>query len=251
MSELLVKSWVEDDIAVIQLDRPKANAITYEVACQLETCLEEIFSSQAKAIVATGNGNFFSGGLDLREVPEYSAKEQHDFLQVINRVITRLYCCPVPLIGAVNGHAIAAGFIFALTADYRIGPETDALFGLTEARVGIPFPAAAMEILKAELSPSDVRYSTLSALTYGPADALRRGVFDELAANADVLARGLEVARDHASMPADAYCRIKTQVRGEAMEKLHRLNQEESDPMLDAWISPDASSASSAVLDGH
>lgn len=116
----------------------------------------------------TGTGEFFSGGLDLKAVPSYDPEEQRSLLGVANRMIARFYSCPIPLVAAVNGHAIAAGFILAISADYRVGPSSDALFGLTEARVGIPFPAAPMIVLQAELAPQDVRYATLYARNFRP-----------------------------------------------------------------------------------
>ncbi len=251
MNYSFIKQWVEDDIAVIQLNRPNANAITFEFACELEAAFKATISRKPRAIITTGSGTFFSGGLDLKAVPLYSTEQQADFLQVINRVITGFYACEIPVIGAINGHAIAAGFMFALTADYRIGPTNDALFGLTEARAGIPFPAAPMEILKAELAPADIRFTALSALTFDSQAAQNKGVFDELVANAQVLHRAFEVARDFASMPADAYTRIKTQVRGATISKLQQLNQKASDPMLRQWLSPKAEIASTAILNDH
>jgi len=82
--------------------------------------------------VLTGTDRFFSGGLDLKAVPAYAPAQQRELLDVLNRMIGKLYACPVPLVGGVNGHAIAGGFILALTTDYRVGPQGDALFGLTD-----------------------------------------------------------------------------------------------------------------------
>ncbi|MBT4521629.1 MAG: enoyl-CoA hydratase/isomerase family protein [Halieaceae bacterium] len=251
MATTFVDSWREDNIAVIQLNRPRANAITYELACQLEIALDNAIANNPGAIVVTGTGSFFSGGLDLKAVPQYSADQQRAFLSVINRVITRLYACPLPVVAAINGHAIAAGFMFALTTDYRIGPESGALFGLTEVRAGIPFPAAPMEVLKAELAPRDVRITALTAHNYSSKEARSRGVLDEVIAAKDVLTRGMEVARDFATMPPDAYSRVKFQIRRTTIDALNYLNTAKSDPMLDQWFSPGAASASGAILNGH
>jgi enoyl-CoA hydratase len=251
MAITMINHWFEENIAVIQLDRERANAITYEMACKLDSVIEEIISNNPGAIVVTGRGTFFTGGLDLKVVPTYSSEQQSAFLSVINRVISRFYSCSIPVIGAINGHAIAAGFMFTLTTDYRIGPMDNALFGLTEIRAGIPFPAAPMEILKAELAPSDIRFTTLAAKNYGPEEALRRGVLDELVPNEQVFERSLEVARDFSSMPADAYRRVKQQIRGSTIEILNQLNQQESDPMLSTWLDPDANAASKEILNGH
>lgn len=135
-----------------------------------------------------------------------------------------------------------------LVADYRVGPVGDAQFGLTEARVGIPFPAVAMIVLSAECAPQDVRYTTLSARTFGPDEAQRRGLLDELQPPEAVLGRALEVARDLASMPADSYGRIKHQVRHAAMARIEAVVSRAADPMLEGWLSSEARAASLAWL---
>lgn len=240
----------DGDVAILKMARPPANAITFEMAKDFEAAFDDIVEGGPRALVLSGSGNFFSGGLDLREVPTYSAARQRDFLEVVDRLIAKLYASPFPVVAAANGHAVAAGYILLLTADYRFGPSGAFHFGLTEARVGIPFPAAPMTILKAELAPSDVRYTVLYAKNYGPDEALRRGVFDELCQPADVLDRAIEVANDLASMPGDAYARIKYQVRGVTIEALNELNRSGADPMMENWIDPSARDASAAVLEG-
>jgi enoyl-CoA hydratase len=242
--------WLEqhDAISVLRLDRPPANAICLELAREIEAALDSDAVRDAKALVLTGTGRFFSGGLDLEVVPTYTSEEQRDLLVILNRFLGRLYACPIPVVAAVNGHAIAGAFILALTTDYRIGPTGAAQFGLTEARVGIPFPAVPMLILEAECAPQDVRYSALYARTFGPEEAHRRGVLDELRRPEAVLERAVEIADDMASMPADGYRRIKHQLRRAAIEKIRAVLSTGSDPMLEGWLSPEAQEASMAHL---
>jgi len=251
MSESHFQIELDDGIATLKLARPPANAITFEMAKGFEAAYDEIVATDPRALVLTGSGNFFSGGLDLSEVPTYDADQQRAFLEVVNRLVGRLYASPFPVVAAANGHAVAAGYILLLTADYRVGPQGDHAFGLTEARVGIPFPAAAMTVLKAELAPQDVRFTTLHAKTYGAEEALRRGVFDELQAAGQVFERALEVAADLASMPRESYKRIKYQVRAETIESLEKFERSGSDPMLKGWIDPAAEAASAGVLKGR
>jgi enoyl-CoA hydratase len=236
-------------VAIIRMDRPPANAFNLEFAREMTLAFDAVIDRAPGAIVITGTGEFFSGGLDLKDVPGYSARQQQAFLEVLNRMIGRLYACPLPIVAAVNGHSIAGAFVLMLTADYRVGPADDSLFGLTEARVGIPFPAAPTVVLRAELSPSNLRYSTLYARNYGAEEAMRRGVFDEIQPAAQVLVRAVEVAEDLATMPADGYARIKRQFRAEAIAEIERLNTEQSDPMLQSWVSDEAATASRRILE--
>lgn len=236
------------EIAILTLNRPPANAITYELAQDMEAALSEAEAGGAAAMILTGAGSFFSGGLDLRAVPAYGPERQREFLALVNHLIGKLYAFPRPLVAAVNGHAIAGAFVLVLTTDYRVGPLGAAQFGLTEARAGIPFPGAPAIVVKAELSAPDIRYSTLYARNFGPEEARARGVLDELQPAASVLSRAIEVARDLASMPADSYRRIKQQFRSEAIAAIEKLNRDRSDPMLESWVSPDAATASGGLL---
>jgi len=237
------------------MDRPPANAITLEFARELSAVFEGLLEERPRAIVTTGTGAFFCGGLDLKIIPTYAPEEQRDFIELLNGVIGKIYACPIPVVGAVNGHAIAGGFVLALIADYRIGPTEPSdpsggsLFGLTEARVGIPFPAAPKVVLQAELSPADLRYTALNARNFGAEEAKTRGLFDELQPPGALLARALEVAEDLGGMPAGAYARIKRQFRGAAIEEIERINRDRADPMLRGWLSADARSASKQLLE--
>jgi len=221
-----------------------------EIAEECEAAFDATMQSAPEALVLTGTGSFFSGGLDLTIVPTYSPEQQRAFLVVLNRMVGKLYGCPIPVVGAINGHAIAGAFVLTLITDYRVGPTADARFGLTEAQVGIPFPAAAMTVVQAELAPQDVRYTTLSARLFGVEEARRRGILDELQPPQAVLDRAIEVARDMARMPADGYRRIKHQFRQEALARIERVNATGSDPMLQSWVSSEAPNASASVLRG-
>jgi enoyl-CoA hydratase len=237
-----------DAVAILSLDRPPANAVCLELAQELSAALDSRVVQAAGALVLTGAGRFFSGGLDLKAVPGYSREQQREFLDLLNRLLGRLYALRKPVVGAINGHAVAGGLILALASDYRVGSTGEVQLGLTEARVGIPFPAVPMIILRAECAPQDVRYSALRAHTFGPEEARRRGVLDELVAPHAVLDRAIEVAREMAGMPADSYARIKQQVRASALAEIEEVVSRGSDPMLSQWLSPQAREASAAVL---
>lgn len=73
-------------------------------------------------------------------------------------------------------------------------------------------------------------------------------MLDELQPTQTVLERALEVARDMASMPSDSYRRVKYQVRQAAIEKIQEVISMGDDPMLEAWLSPEAQKASAMFL---
>jgi enoyl-CoA hydratase/carnithine racemase len=62
-----------------------------------------------------------------------------------------------------------------------------------------------------------------------------------------VVARALEVAGELAALPRDAYGQIKRQLRSDAIAALVRIDE---DPLLDAWMAPEAGEAASGILRG-
>jgi enoyl-CoA hydratase len=168
-------------VVLLQIDRPPANAIELGCLREMEAALAAIErDAEARALVLTGTGACFSAGLDLKVVPTYGPDEQRETVLGIDRALARLYGLPIPTVAALNGHAVAGGLVFALACDPRIGARGAHRIGLTEARAGIPFPAVAMAIVRAELAPAAARRLTLAARNYGPEQALADGVLDEL-----------------------------------------------------------------------
>ena len=145
-----------DDLAVVRIDRPPANALDLQLLKEGHAALAELEASAPGAVVIVGRDGFFSAGVDLKLAPALDADGQRAMVEGINRMFAGWYAFPRPVVCAVNGHAIAGGLILALCGDYRVGPA-EGRFGLTELRVGIPYPAAAMTVVRAELAPPVAR----------------------------------------------------------------------------------------------
>jgi len=56
--------------------------------------------------------------------------------------------CPILVVAAVNGHAIAGGCILVSACDHRVMNAERGRIGVTELLVGVPFPVTALEILR-------------------------------------------------------------------------------------------------------
>ncbi len=234
-------------VAVLRLHYPPVNAFDLAIGAAFERALEDALASEPAALVLTGTGPCFSAGLNLKTVPRYDAAAQRTMIETANRLLGRLYACPLPTVAALNGHAIAAGLVLALACDHRVGPARDAHFGLTEVRVGIPFPGAAMAIVRAELSPAAARTLVLLGRRLDGEQAAALGIVDEVQPAAKILSRAVAVATDLASMPRGGYARIKHQLRAPAIAAIAALANG-ADPMAGSWLDDDASPASRLLL---
>jgi enoyl-CoA hydratase len=236
-----------DSVATVTMNRPPANAIDLTFLEELDRALLAIGELSSRAMILTGHGAMFSAGLDLKEVPRYGRAQQNLMLARLNEVIRRLYAMPIPTVAAVNGHAIAGGLILALACDWRIAVESGALFGLTEIRAGVPYPAAANAVVQAELAPATARELVLAGKNHGAERALALGVVDELQPASAVLERSQAKARELAMAPTEGYRRIKHQLRGRALAQMADAIAAR-DPLHDDWLFTDTKAAAARVL---
>lgn len=235
-------------VGVLTLDRPPVNAIDLEILKEAEEALEDLFSDDSVgAILFTGAGGCFCAGVDLKIVPAYDRERQREYVDRVNRVITRAFSCPKPTVAAVNGAANAGGFILMLCCDYRIAVEGDYPLGVTEARIGIPFPVSTLEVLRQELAHPVLRRLVLTGLNYPPERHLAWGVLDELVAGGKLMERALEMAEYMAGLPGGGFSDIKRQVKGRALERVESVVCA-GEPMLESWITEEGMEGASDMM---
>jgi enoyl-CoA hydratase len=199
-------------------------------------------------VVITGRDGFFSAGVDLKLAPTLDAEGQRAMVTGINRLFGGWYGFPRPLVCAVNGHAIAGGLILALCGDHRVGAHHGKL-GVTELRVGIGYPAAAMLVVKSELTPQAARRLVLGSDLVDPETGLELGLVDELQSDDHLLDRAFDVATELAALPKATYTQVKRELRAEALERIDRILGGERDPLAEGWIGDEAADAAAGVLE--
>jgi enoyl-CoA hydratase len=227
-------------IALVRMSKPPVNAMDIELAAGLGGALNGLASEEGvRAVVLAGLEGCFSAGLDLKALPHLNAAEQKELLLTFGRMILDLYRFPRPVIAAVDGHAIAGG---------RIGGDGDYQLGLTEVRVGVPFPIAPLRLVQAELGPDVARRLVLTSRTAGPREALEWGALDELRPPGEVEARALEIAEELAALPSISYTRTKHLLREETIGQMEDAVDQQLDPALSGWLTPESASAAARVL---
>jgi enoyl-CoA hydratase/carnithine racemase len=97
---------------------------------------------QVRCVILTGNGPSFCAGGDIREMKRQSTDAvsemdiRHDYRRGVQRLTLSLFNLEVPVIAAVNGHAIGAGLDLACMCDIRIASE-NAKFAESFIKLGI------------------------------------------------------------------------------------------------------------------
>ena len=236
----------QDGVALVRVDRPPANAMDFELLEDGVAVLDEMSADPPDAVVLTGRPGFFSAGVDLKLAPTLDADGQRAMVDGINRAFAGWYSFPRPVVTAVNGHAIAGGFILALCGDHRVG-ITEGKLGLTELRVGAPYPAVAIAVVRAELSKAAARRLVLGAELIGMDEALELDVLDEQVPEDQLLEHALARARVMAEAPSRTYEIVKRQLRGDVLDA---VEWGRNDPLANSWLGEDTAGAARGVLDG-
>jgi enoyl-CoA hydratase len=234
--------------AIVTLKRPPANAMNIELTDEVASVFQTLGNDRSvKSIVLTGQGKSFCAGVDLKVVPGFDAADQRRMVDALNRAFYAVYICAVPVVAAINGHAIAGGLVLALCCDWRIAVSAPLLAGLTEVRVGVPYPAGAMEVVRQELRPEIARRLVLFGQNMTARAGLAAGLFDEMVEADELLERALAAAGQFAALPQAAFAASKRQLRTGAYEAIEAALAG-AEPLLNGWLSKETIDAAAAVL---
>ena len=130
---------VDAGLGVITIDRPDVrNALGLATVAELDRALDDALTADVAVLVVRGGGDraFVSGG-DLKEL---AAIRTHDdavaMARTVRRLLDRVASFPVPVVAALNGHALGGGAEVAIAADIRIAAD-DVRIGFNQVTLGI------------------------------------------------------------------------------------------------------------------
>ncbi|MEW6424142.1 MAG: enoyl-CoA hydratase-related protein [Bacillota bacterium] len=129
---------VEEQVAVVTLNRPPLNPLSSKVFRELARVAGELDENTGvRAIVFTGAGEkAFAAGADINEMKDLTAVEMYGFVRLSMGAFNKIENVKKPTIAAVNGLALGGGCELALACDLRLASEK-AKFGLPEINLGI------------------------------------------------------------------------------------------------------------------
>lgn len=228
-----------DGIAIVRLAHGKANALDLELLEALSRELLEAEQSKAEALVITGTGSIFSAGVDLFRVVDGGTEYIQLFLSALTRTFKTLFELSVPVVAAINGHAIAGGYLLTQCCDIRLMARGKGRIGAPELLVGVPFPPLALEIVLFTTPPQHVQSLVYGGMTLTPDEALRYGTIDEILEPDQLLPRALETAGQLSQIPRVAFRLTKQQIRAAVLERFARVSRAAEAQVAAAWSSPE------------
>jgi enoyl-CoA hydratase len=226
-------------VAVLTMRHGKANAMDTRFCGDILARLEDVRRSPARAIVITGQDNIFSAGVDLVRALNGGPDYFRHFLPLLRGAFEELFFFEKPIVAAVNGHAIAGGCVLTCAVDQRLMAQGDGRIGITELRVGVPFPVITFEIMRFAAAPQHFERIVTSAATFAPDVALDLGLIDEVVPGDALLPRAIAAAEQLAAIDPATFALAKRQIRHPVRERLER-DGPRFDPAVDAvWNAPE------------
>jgi enoyl-CoA hydratase len=178
MSSDVVTLAVSDHIAVATLNRPPVNAINADVRNRLIEIFDEATDrDDIRVVVLTAQGKIFSAGADLKQRPDAAKAGTYWHHNRITRETgNAIKECTKPVIAAVNGAALGAGFGLMAACDIMLASET-AMFGMPEIDVGLAGGAA---MLNQFFSKSFTRRLMFTGDRLPASELYRLGIIDSV-----------------------------------------------------------------------
>ncbi len=171
MSEHILLSSCRDRVLSLTLNRPaKLNAIDNDLAAALLAALQLASSDSAVRVIRLlGNGRAFCAGRDINAAPT-----ERD-LELVQGVASAIVRHPKPVVAAVHGWTIGAGFEWAMDADLVFAAD-DARFKLPEASLGVFVTGGLVATLPAAAGLARAKALMLLGEEFGPHEAVQWGL---------------------------------------------------------------------------
>lgn len=122
---------------VVRIDNPPVNALHPDVSDEIHTVAREIEDDlSVRSMILTGTGRCFVAGGDIKFFTTLNRQTAAKMALQVQSMQEALYRLRVPVIVAMNGHALGGGLELAMACDIAIAEE-QAKIGLTEVRLGL------------------------------------------------------------------------------------------------------------------
>jgi enoyl-CoA hydratase/carnithine racemase len=206
-----------DGIAVITLNRPNAlNALSTSVMHALDSVLDQLAADATlRAVVVTARGRAFSAGGDLLEFGDQLQSDPRELIETLafnQRVFAKLESLPVPVVGAVNGTAVAGGLELLLCCDVLVASE-DAKLGDGHAKYGVVPAGGATVRLFRKLPVNRAMQLFFSASLFSARELLDWGLINEVVPAPQLLTRAKDIALQFSRQSPEVLAQIKALAR--------------------------------------
>ena len=182
MSEKTIRIEISGHVATLTIHRPaKRNALDLELLKALSEACDTIeMNAEIRAVVLTGEGQSFSAGGDIGAWSDMRPEEfGQQWVRFGHRVFDRLAGLRMPVVAALNGHALGGGLELAACADLRVAEEHIKI-GLPETGLGMVPGWSGTQRLVKKFGAQIVRRLALGGDVLSAQEALAAGLVDQI-----------------------------------------------------------------------
>ncbi|CAB1349452.1 unnamed protein product [Coregonus sp. 'balchen'] len=237
----------EDNITTIRLNRPqKKNAITVEMYNEIIKALEQAGKDDSVITVITGSGDFYCSGNDLTnftQIPEGGIEQMaKNSGELLREFVKAFIDFPKPLIAVINGPAV--GVSVTLLGLFEIVYATErATFHTPFSQLGqspegcssYTFPKMMGNAKASEMLLFNKKLTATQACAQG----LVTEVFPDSSFQTEVATR----LKAYAKLPRNSLALSKQLIRGTEKERLHTVNDQEVERLVERWLSDECMQA--------
>ena len=208
-------------IVTITLNRPDTrNALSGDIIDGLVDSFKKADRDKnVGCVILTGAGKSFSSGGNLQEIKDMTTKDNMSQSQLedwyrfgIQKIPLTMNSIDVPVVAAINGHAIGAGNDLCTMCDIRIAGE-DAKFSESFLRIGIIPGDGGSWFLPKIIGLSRANEMILTCDVLDAEKALAWGLVSQVVSNEELLKKANEIATKIAEQPPEASRRAKRLLR--------------------------------------
>ena len=206
---------------MITLDRPdNRNSMTPELLDAFAAASAAARAdTSVRCVVVTGAGACFSSGADFKSTLQregssdaHHPRAPHEKSYAMYEPFLSLLDLEVPLIGALNGHAVGGGFGLALVCDLRIG-AIDAKYGANFVKLGLAPGMSISYLLPRLIGVARANELLFTGRLVDGTEAERIGLLNRAVPADQVLAEAMTMARTIAANAPFAVRATKTGIR--------------------------------------
>jgi Delta3-Delta2-enoyl-CoA isomerase len=233
----------------IRLNRPPANALSFELIVALREAVESAPINGSRALLLSGTPGRFSGGLDVPLLLSYDRPTIGKLWREFYALLKALASSPIPIAAAITGHAPAGGTVLPLFCDARIMADGDFKIGLNEVQVGLVLPPVILAVLRRLVGPRRAERLAVGGVLISPQEALAVGLVDALAPTGEVVDRAIHWCETLLALPAEAMSATRREARKDLVACFGPNTEGELQGVAESWWSPETQAALQALTE--
>lgn len=225
---LITTTYPRENVVTLTINRPEAqNAMTFDMMSDLAFKFRDLrlAATPPRAVILTGaDDKAFTAGVDLTAAMQVFKSSEDD---VERDVVHQMDLCPFPIIGAINGWAINAGFEIALACDLLIA-SPNANFMDTHCQFGLMPAWGLSQRLPRLVGANRAREVSLVGMTVNATTALVWGLVNRVVPGDGLLATAEKMAEQIANKRPEiisSYKRVLKDGMGVSMEEGRRMER--------------------------